>query len=94
MSIPEDAVRAAADALSRRLWSGQPEFGTWMENDEDLARAAVEAAAPLIAADLARILRAEAARGEYAAPARQQLTYRGGLERAAHIALATYPKET
>lgn len=49
--VPGAAVRAAADAISRLLFSGQPEHGTWMEHDEDLARAAVEAAAPHLAAD-------------------------------------------
>lgn len=47
--IPPEAVRAGAEALSRRLFSGLPEHGTWLENDEDLARAAIEAAAPIIA---------------------------------------------
>jgi hypothetical protein len=48
--IPEEAVQAAASAISRMLFSGQPEYGTWMEHDEDLARVAVEAAAPVLAA--------------------------------------------
>ncbi|TYB69703.1 hypothetical protein FXF51_05950 [Nonomuraea sp. PA05] len=48
--LPEEAVQAAASAISRMLFSGQPEYGTWMEHDEDLARAAVEAAAPVLAA--------------------------------------------
>lgn len=47
--LPAEAVQAAAAAISRMLFSGQPEYGTWMEHDDDLARAAVEAAAPFIA---------------------------------------------
>lgn len=52
--IPEEALQAAAHAVSRMLFSGQPEYGTWLEHDEDLARAAVEAAAPLLAAQVRR----------------------------------------
>ncbi|MCW2768357.1 MAG: hypothetical protein JWO11_4316 [Nocardioides sp.] len=59
--IPPQAVQAAADVISRLLFSGQPEYGTWMEHDEDLARAAVEAAAPLIAEHIASLLTAKAA---------------------------------
>lgn len=46
--IPPQAVQAGAAALSRKLFSGQPEYGTWMEHDEDLARAVLEAAAPIL----------------------------------------------
>ncbi|MEU6709970.1 hypothetical protein ABZ897_00710 [Nonomuraea sp. NPDC046802] len=53
-NIPEEAVRAAAEAVSRMLFSGQPEYGTWMEHDEALARTAVEAAAPRLAAQVRR----------------------------------------
>ncbi|MEU8199411.1 hypothetical protein AB0C10_37065, partial [Microbispora amethystogenes] len=54
--IPEEAVRAGAEALSRALFSGLPEHGTWMENDEHLARVAVEAAAPFITQHIGNLL--------------------------------------
>lgn len=57
--LPEQALQDATEALSRMLFSGQPAYGTWMEHDEDLARAAVEAAAPLLAEHIASLLAAE-----------------------------------
>jgi hypothetical protein len=60
--IPAPAVRAAADAISRALFSGQPKHGTWLENDEHLARVAVEAAAPYIAERIADLLSVRAGR--------------------------------
>ncbi|WP_214103202.1 hypothetical protein [Acrocarpospora catenulata] len=55
--IPEKAVQAAADAISRKLFSEPPSGGTWMDHDKELARAAVEAAAPILAAHIAHLIR-------------------------------------
>jgi hypothetical protein len=47
--IPEEAVQAAAAAIERELMSGRV-HGMAVDSDEALARAALEAAAPFIAA--------------------------------------------
>lgn len=49
MSLPPEAVQAAAEAISRELISGNDVLG-WMDSDDVLARVALEAAAPLIRA--------------------------------------------
>jgi len=58
--IPAEALRAAAEAIERELMSDSL-FDGHVEADEALAKAALEAAAPLLvdSTRLARIMRAE-----------------------------------
>jgi hypothetical protein len=49
MTIPPEAISAAAEAITRELMSGK-DYSLAIDSDEALAKAALEAAAPLIAA--------------------------------------------
>lgn len=51
--IPAEAVQAAAIAIERALMSGE-DFAMAADSDERLARAAVEAAAPILAVQVRR----------------------------------------
>lgn len=49
--LPPEAVQAAAEAIERKLLTEPPDgHMTWLEANEELARAALEAAAPHLAA--------------------------------------------
>lgn len=60
---PEAAVTAAAEAIERELMSGIS-YGTHVDSDEALARAALDAAAPILAEEIARRVKAGSARFE------------------------------
>lgn len=53
MTVPPQAITAAAEAIERKLLREFPPDGcmTWLDADEELARAALEAAAPFLAED-------------------------------------------
>lgn len=51
--LPEEAVQAAARAIERELMSGR-DYSMAVDSDEALARAALEAAAPLLAEQIRR----------------------------------------
>lgn len=76
--IPEDALHAAARALERQIETGA-------DADILLARVALEAAAPILAAHIARRIRAQQPAGN------TRLTWRSGRDRAAKVARETYP---
>lgn len=93
--IPAEAVRAVAVIL--RAWevdqSGEGDIAPVAEFDAD-ALELLTAAAPFLAEYIAARLRAESRAGSAEAPGRQQITYEGGLRRAARLAREAFPKET
>jgi hypothetical protein len=56
---PPAVIEAAAAAITRCLMSGEHDFSTWMDSDDHLARIALAAAAPLIAAAERELIRQE-----------------------------------
>lgn len=82
--IPEEAVHAAAAAIVRELASGDP-FLMRPGADDRLAVAVVEAVAPILAAHIARRIKAQQPAGN------TRLTWRSGRDRAARVARETYP---
>ena len=80
-----DVARSVADAVH--------EGGKREGRAEGRREAEVETRA-LVLAEIAATLRAEARKGDRGAPARQQLTYAGGLRRAAAIVDGMRGEET